>query len=113
MKQERSAYEPDERVDTHEIVYKMTQIIGGLKRGNLSKTARIYGTSRSRLDSILRRKAPAPTLDTLSIWIGRLYRRTGVRVVLTVTPDMRIYYSIRDQRNERLDGVILKNEHDL
>jgi|TARA_R100000081_G_C4813555_1_gene173023 hypothetical protein len=99
-----------ERTDTFEVVYKMTNMMGGLKKGRLAKTARIYGTSRSRLDSILKRKSPAPTLDTLSIWIARLYRKTGIKVVLTITPDMRIYYSIRSERNEKVDGVVLKKQ---
>ena len=113
MSETRKAYGPEERLDTYEVVDKMTNLIGGLRRGRLSATARLYGTSRSRLDSILKRTASAPTLDTLIIWIGRLYRKTGVKVVLTITPDMRIYYSIRNEKDEKVDGVIIKNKTDL
>ena len=113
QEQTRAAYGPEERLDTYEVIYKMTNLIGGLKKGNLARTARLYGTSGSRLDSIIKRTVPAPTLDTLIIWVGRLYRKTGVKVVLTITPDMRIYYSIRSDKDDKVDGVIVKNQPDL
>jgi len=39
------------------------------------------------------------------IWANRLYRKTGIRVVLTCTPDRKIYYSIINDKMERTDGV--------
>ena len=113
MSESQNTYGPEERLDTYEVIYKMTNLIGGLRKGKLSSTARLYGTSRSRLGAILKRNAPAPTIDTLMIWISRLYRKTGVKVTLTITPDMRIYYSIRSSKTDKVDGVIVKNQTDL
>lgn len=113
MTKKKSVYGPEERVDTYEVVHKMTNCIGGLRRGYLAKTARIYGTSPTRLRSVLKRDIPPPTLDTLVIWAHKLYVKTGVRVVLTATPDFKLYYSIIDARHEKIDGVITRTKTSL
>ena len=113
MKKNKSVYGPEERVDTYEVVQKMTSCIGGFRRGNMAKTARIYGTSPTRLRSILKRRVPAPTLDTLVIWAHKLYIKTGVRVVLTATPDFKLYYAIIDARHQKIEGVIIRAETSL
>lgn len=102
-----------ERIDTFQLVFQMTQNLGGLRKGNLSKMAYVYGTSRSRLRSILKREAKAPTLDTLVSWINRVYRMTGMKVVLTITPDLKMHYSIVDKDNVSVDGVIVPPKNSL
>jgi|TARA_R110000824_G_scaffold261124_2_gene449742 hypothetical protein len=102
-----------ERIDTFQLVFQMTQTLGGLRKGNLSKMAYIYGTSRSRLRSILKREARAPTLDTVVSWMSRVYRMTGTKVVLTVTPDLKMHYSIIDSTAGSIDGVIVPPKNSL
>lgn len=96
---------PQDRIDPHEILWKMSNVIGGLRKGKLASTARLYGTSPDRLRSVLN-KNKRMTVDCLLVWAHRLYRKTGVRVVLTFTPDQKIYYSIIDARNEKIEGTV-------
>jgi|TARA_R100000664_G_scaffold1793_1_gene4656 hypothetical protein len=102
-----------ERIDTFQLVFQMTQSMGGLQKGKHSKMAYIYGTSRSRLRSILNREAKAPTLDTVVSWMHRVYRLTGMKVVLTITPDLKMHYSILSQNQERIDGMIVPPKNSL
>jgi hypothetical protein len=102
-----------ERIDTYQLVFQMTQAMGGLRKGNHSKMAYIYGTSRSRLRSILKREAKAPTLDTVVSWMNRVYRMTGMKVVLTITPDLKMHYSILGQDIDRIDGMIVPPKNSL
>jgi len=102
-----------ERIDTFQLVFQMTQTLGGLQKGNHSKMAYVYGTSRSRLRSILNREARAPTLDTVVSWISRVYRMTGMKVVLTITPDLKMHYSIIDKGDDLIAGVIVPPKNSL
>jgi hypothetical protein len=102
-----------ERIDTFYLVQQMTECMGGNQRGNHTRISEIYGTSRSRLRSILKREAKAPTLDTVMCWINRVYRRTGMKVVLTITPDLRLHFSIVDQKLGRIDGMTVSSKNDL
>mgnify|MGYP003113078374 FL=1 len=110
MSSKKSNFKFREKVDTYEIIYKMTNSINGLAKGNLSRTAEIYGTSRNRLSDILKRRVSPPTLDTLCIWINNLYVKTGVRVVITLTPDFKTYYTIVDARKNKIEGIIEKTK---
>lgn len=83
----------------------MSNVIGGLRKGKIASTARLYGTSPDRLRNVLN-KNNRMTVDCLLVWIHRLYRKTGVRVVLTFTPDQKIYYSIINTRNEKTEGIV-------
>jgi hypothetical protein len=76
----------------------------------LSRTAGIYGTSRNRLRDILNRRVSPPTLDTLCVWTNNLYIKTGVRVVITLTPDFKTYYTIVDDRKNKIEGIIEKTK---
>ena len=102
-----------ERIDTYQLVYQMTQAMGGLQKGKHSKMAYIYGTSRSRLRSILKREAKAPTLDTVVSWMSRVYRMTGMKVVLTITPELKMHYSIVGQDTDSIDGMIVPPKNSL
>ena len=110
MSSKNNSFKFKEKVDTYEIIYKMTNSINGLAKGNLTRTANIYGTSRNRLRDILKRRVSPPTLDTLCVWINNLYVKTGVRVVITLTPDFKTYYSIIDDRKNKIEGVIEKTK---
>ena len=102
-----------ERIDTYQLVYQMTECLGGLRKGQHSKVAAVYGTSRARLTSILKREAKAPTLDTVMCWVNRVYRQTGLKVVITLTPDLRMHYSIVGQHTARVDGTIVSQKNSL
>jgi hypothetical protein len=45
--------------------------------------------------------------------MNRVYRMTGMKVVLTITPDLKMHYSIVDKDNVSVDGVIVPPKNSL
>tara|TARA_R110001583_G_scaffold60902_2_gene180555 strand:+ start:587 stop:892 length:306 start_codon:yes stop_codon:yes gene_type:complete len=81
---------PELRVDTYQAVKALVAALGG----KIKPASRVMGTGYSHLWSVAKRKRPPPTLDTLSLWVSRVYQNTGLKMVFTVTPDLQLYYSI-------------------
>ncbi len=95
----------EDRLDTYELVLRMMDSIGCLPEGRLEEASTILETSRSYLSEIMRRKK-IPTIDRCLVWANRLYTKVGVKVTVTVTPDRKIYYSVRHGKNSSVDGCI-------
>ena len=45
--------------------------------------------------------------------MNRVYRMTGMKVVLTITPDLKMHYSIVGQDADRIDGMIVPPKNSL
>lgn len=95
----------EDRLDTYELVMRMIDSIGCLPEGRLEEASSIMETSRSYLSQIMRRKRIA-TIDRCMVWANRLYTKAGVKVTVTVTPDRKIFYSVRHGKNNSVDGCI-------
>lgn len=89
----------DLRVDTLPALKHLVTALGG----KLRPVAKIMGTSYSHLWSMMNHRKPPPTLDAISVYANRVYTETGVRMVLTVTPDLKLYWSVLKD-NEDFDA---------
>ena len=58
------------------------------------------------------RKTPPPNATVVS-WMNRVYRMTGMKVVLTITPDLKMHYSIIGQDADRIDGMVVPPKNSL
>jgi hypothetical protein len=45
--------------------------------------------------------------------MSRVYRMTGMKVVLTITPELKMHYSIVGQDTDRIDGMIVPPKNSL
>jgi len=86
----------DLRVDTYPVLKGLVDCLGG----KLRPISRLIGTSYSHLWAMANHKKPPPTLEAMSVYANRVYIETGIRLVMTVTPDLRLYYSIQKSSDE-------------
>ena len=80
----------DQRVDTLPALKHLVAALGG----KLRPVAKIMGTSYSHLWSVMKGEKPPPTLNAMAMYANRVYNETGVKMVLTVTPDLKMYWSV-------------------
>tara|TARA_R110002051_G_scaffold220927_1_gene284627 strand:+ start:264 stop:569 length:306 start_codon:yes stop_codon:yes gene_type:complete len=87
----KGRHQPQElRVDTYQALKALIAALGG----KIKPASRVMGTGYSHLWNVAKRKRPPPTLDTLALYCNRVYNNTGLKMVVTVTPDLQLYYSI-------------------
>lgn len=93
---------PELRVDTYDALASLVRALGGKVR----PAAKILETGYSHLWQQLNHKRPPPTVDSLALYTKKVYANTGLKMVLTITPDMRLYYSISCE-DHQTEGVVL------
>lgn len=84
---------PPDRIDTLPVVKALVHALGGKTK----PAARIMGASQSSLYKVLKGENSAPTLDTLSLYGHRIFRETGIRLVFTVTPDLKLHWTVKNE----------------
>ena len=72
--------------------------------GSLRQAAKIMGANYATLWRQKEAKKNPPSLDALVLYANRVYARTGIKMVVTVTPDMNLYYSITDSYEDSSSG---------
>jgi len=80
------------RVNTMPAIGALVKAMGG----SLRQSAKIMGASYATLWRQKEAKKNPPSLDALMLYANRVYTRTGIKMVVTVTPDMNLYYTITD-----------------
>lgn len=80
------------RVNTMPAIAALIKSMGG----SLRQAAKIMGANYATLWRQKEAKKNPPSLDALVLYAHRVYTRTGIQMVVTVTPDMNLYYSIVD-----------------
>tara|TARA_Y100001938_G_scaffold149659_2_gene237330 strand:- start:4176 stop:4538 length:363 start_codon:yes stop_codon:yes gene_type:complete len=80
------------RVNTMPAISALVKAMGG----SLRQSAKIMGANYATLWRQKEAKKNPPSLDALILYANRVYNRTGIAMVVTVTPDMNLIYSITD-----------------
>jgi|GEM_PF-3657604 len=84
------------RVDTMPAIRALVKALGG----SLRQASKIMGSNYATMWRQKEGKKPPPSLDALVLYSNRVYTRTGIKMVLTVTPDMSLYYVVSDSYDD-------------
>jgi hypothetical protein len=88
------------RVNTMPAIMALVKSMGGSFR----QASKIMGANYSTLWRQKEGKKNCPSLDALVLYANRVYARTGIKMVVTVTPDMSLYYTLTDSHDESSFG---------
>jgi len=88
------------RVNTLPAIAALVKAMGGSFR----QASKIMGANYATLWRQKEGKKNCPSLDALMLYAHRVYSRTGIKMVVTVTPDMNLYYTITDSYEDSSSG---------
>lgn len=90
------------RVDTREAILAIIKETGLGLRG----TARLLGAGHSTLCRCLKKRGVS--LEALALYSNILYEKTGMKLVFTVTPDLRMYFTLDDGDPKIVEAVLVE-----
>lgn len=88
------------RVNTMPAIMALVKSMGGSFR----QASKIMGANYATLWKQKEGKKNCPSLDALVLYSHRVYSRTGIKMVVTVTPDMNLYYTLTDSYGKSSSG---------